>query len=568
MAFDGIVTKAISCELTNLIGTKITKVFEPDKNNIILGLYGNQENHTLHICIEAHNCRLNLTRHSVPNPLVAPNFCMLLRKHIIGSKITNINTNDLERLVIIDLENINELHDTVKKQLIIELMGKHSNIILTNNNNIIIDSLRHTTCLENSYRDILPAHEYTFPTSNKESFMSINNFNDFYKIISPELTNNCLPKTISNKFNGISTSFINYIIEKFNINSNNKNDLETLYNYIKNIISNTNSNKLSFDLCYSKDYNLILTDSIQDTYHLNYFIDEFYYNKETFEKFISYRNSLLKIIFDTLKKYNNRLLSINSKLNECKKMDTYKLYGELITTNLYKIKNENSDFIELENYYDNNNIIKIPLDKKYSPSINAKRYFKKYQKQKNALEIVNKQKVETLEELNYIESVIYELESCSSTLELQDIFEEISESDIFKEKLKIKSNYKTKKTKKNKDSKNFNPIKVEINGFNAYVGRNNIENDYLTTNFANKTDLWFHTKDIHGSHVILKCNYNEDVPDDVLTQCALLAARHSKAKNSSNVPVDYCKIQYVKKPHGSKPGYVIYTNNRTLYVTP
>ena len=274
-----------------------------------------------------------------------------------------------------------------------------------------------------------------------------------------------------------------------------------------------------------------------------------------------------------MKKYKKRLYNIDEKLKECDDMDKYRLYGELITSNLYRIPNRNVDEIELENYYENNNKIKIKLDKRFSPSINAKRFFKKYSKLKNALIIVSEQKADTLKELDYIESVIYELENCSTIEEIAFIYEEISENDIFKEKASLKANIKKNKVKKSKLTKNktvsFNPIKYTVDGYTVFVGRNNKENDYLTLKFASKTDLWFHTKDFHGSHTILKLDNNLPYPNnDILIKVAELAAKHSKARNSSNVPVDYCEVKFVKKPSGSKPGMVIYTNNKTLNVNP
>lgn len=253
-------------------------------------------------------------------------------------------------------------------------------------------------------------------------------------------------------------------------------------------------------------------------------------------------------------------------------MEKYRIYGELITANLYRIPNKNLDEIELENYYDNNNKILIKLDKRYLPNINAKKFFKKYSKLKNALTVVSKQKKDTLKELDYIESIVYELENSSSLDDLTEIFEEISENDIFKEKTSKNYNKKSK-LKKSRLTKNkeisFNPIKYTVDGYTVLVGRNNKENDYLSLKYAKKEDLWFHTKDFHGSHTILKIDNNLPFPSaDTLIKVAQIAAIHSKAKNSSNVPVDYCNVKYVKKPSGSKPGMVIYTNNKTLNVTP
>ena len=257
-------------------------------------------------------------------------------------------------------------------------------------------------------------------------------------------------------------------------------------------------------------------------------------------------------------------------------MDIYRLYGELITANLYRIKDLNTDEIKLENYYDNNNLITIKLEKKYPPSINAKMFFKKYSKLKNALNIVSKQKVETLDELNYIDSIIYELDNCKILDDVFSILEEISENETFgdiNKKLLRKSNGNAKKGIKNKNNKNdkkinFNPIKYKIENYTLLVGRNNVENDYLTLKYAKKTDIWFHTKDIHGSHCILVLNGNTVPSNDILIRCAEIAAYHSKGKNSSNVPVDYCEVKFVKKPNKTKPGMVIYTHNKTLNVEP
>lgn len=588
MAFDGIVTKAITSEISQLKGSRIDKIFEPNKNTIVLGIYQNGINYALNICIDAQYCRINLTTHQKANPQVAPNFCMLLRKNLIGLKLKNIITFDLERLIILEFEGFDELDDIISKKLVIELMGKHSNIILLDDSNIIIDSLRHIKEIDENFRDILPHTKYTFPTSNKISFLELKDFEDFKEHLNLSSPNsasnnnndiNNLPTIISNIFNGISKNFINAIIKKLEISDTSDTSLEKIFNYTNEIITNIGTSNISFESIKNndgtiKDYFLIpeKSSSLQP-FDLNFFIDDFYFNKESNEQFKNYRNTLLKLILDTLKKYKKRLYNIDEKLKECDDMDKYRLYGELITSNLYRIPNRNVDEIELENYYENNNKIKIKLDKRFSPSINAKRFFKKYSKLKNALIIVSEQKADTLKELDYIESVIYELENCSTIEEIAFIYEEISENDIFKEKASLKANTKKNKVKKSKLTKNktvsFNPIKYTVDGYTVFVGRNNKENDYLTLKFASKTDLWFHTKDFHGSHTILKLDNNLPYPNsDILIKVAELAAKHSKARNSSNVPVDYCEVKFVKKPSGSKPGMVIYTNNKTLNVNP
>ena len=593
MAFDGIVTKVITSELQNLSGARIDKIFQPDKNTILLGMYLNGLNYALNICIDSQNYSINLTTHSKPNPKVAPNFCMLLRKYLLGTHIKNFITDKLERVVILEFEGFDEIDDIFSLKLIIELMGKHSNILLVDEQNIIIDCVRHIYHNEDSNiktRNLLPKYPYHFPISDKINFLELSNFDEFYKILEPKnLSIENFTETIVNTFNGFSKSFLQNTIKILNINNIDKENLQKFYSYITSIIYSENSSNLEFNKIYNSnnklvDYfleeynynnnvsNINTNDSNSITFKLNFFLDDYYHEKTSSEKFITYRDSLLKLILETLKKYNKRLKNINSKLQECENMDKYKLYGELITANLYRIKNQNIDNVALENYYDNNKIINIPLDKKYPPNINAKRYFKKYNKLKNTLEIVGIQKQETLNELDYIESIVYELETCSTIEEITNIYEEISENIIFKDKLPdtSKKSY-GKKLKKSNLTKNknvsFNPIKYTIDGYTIYVGRNNKENDYLTLKFANKTDLWFHTQDIHGSHVILKSE-NKTPSKDLLTKIASIAAFHSKGRNSYNVPVDYCEVKYVKKPNNAKPGMVIYTHQHTLVVKP
>ena len=378
MAFDGIVAKSILSEFTPLISGKIDKIHEPDRNTIILGIYSQGKNYSLNICIDARNCRINLTTHSRVNPLVAPNFCMLLRKHLIGGRISKISMLELERIINIEIETINEFNEIEIKTLIVELMGKHSNLILTNNKNIIIDAMRHINS-EYSYRELLPSRHYTLPNSDKFDFLALNNFEDFYqKFADTQFTE--LSKTIIKTFTGFSLSFVESAINKAGISDCSQSELQKLYNYFCDIIKK--QKPLTFEPVYKNDkisdYVLTINYSSESS-NLNHFLDDFYSERETVETFTNYRNTLLKLILEVLKKYNSRLISINSKLKECDEMDKYKLYGELITANLYRLQNTHSSCIELENYYDNNNLLSIPLDLKYSPSTNAKRYFKNIQ---------------------------------------------------------------------------------------------------------------------------------------------------------------------------------------------
>lgn len=561
MAFDGIVTKQVVLELKSvLIEGKINKIFEPNKNEIILGIYSGGKNYALDISIASNNYRMNLTTTSKPNPLNAPNFCMLLRKHLIGAKIKDIYSNSLERIVFINFEGYNELNDLVSKTLVIELMGKHSNIILLNDKNIIIDSLRHLDKTEGSLRDILPAREYIVPASDKK---------DIYKTEEKDFTiSGEILSHIPNSYNGISKTFILYTLKKLNIDDNNysNEEIKKLYTYIKDILNNLGTSNVITVNTDNKDFTLELskTDELLQT---NFFLDDFYKEKEDNEIITSYKSNLSKLVLSCLKKITKKVNNINLKLKECEDMDTFRIYGELITSNLYRIDNsKNVSSIVLENYYDNNTPTSIPLDKTISPSYNAKKFFKKYNKLKNTLTIVSEQKKEATRELDYLESIIYELENATTISDLEEIDNEISENVLFKNTTKIS------KVKKNKVNKRiihdeYEPITYNVDGFTLYVGKNNKQNDYITTKLGKNEDLWFHTKEIRGSHCLLKCNGSK-VDDNTIVSCAEIAAYYSKAKLSSNVPVDYCYIKNVKKPSGSKPGMVIYTNNQTINVNP
>ena len=577
MAFDGIATKSIVSELNRFIlGGKINKIFEPNKNEIVLGIYNHGKNYALNCTISVDNYRINLTTNSKPNPYNAPNFCMLLRKHLIGGKIKNISMPGLERIVIIELECYNELNDLIVKKLVVELMGKHSNIILLNDKNVIIDSLRHLDSSSNSNRDILPAHPYEFPEVTKKDFLEVKDFSEFYECC---MELDTLDSGISNTFNGISRLLIQNILEECKIdNVVNKDNLEKIYAYLVDCIKNE-----VYFKHYNKDYTITLqpqnynSDTTDTTNinsseipNLNFFIDDFYTEKEKNADFLNYRNTVLKLVEGTLKKITKKLKNINAKLKECEDKDKFQLYGELITANMYKYKEFETDNIEVENYYDSNNLIKIPVDKHLSPSINAKNYFKKYNKLKNALEIVNKQKIETMEELDYIETIIYSLDNAKTVIDIEEIYSEIKENDLFfSKKNKPSQNVKSTKLKnKNKKlDKEYVPIEYKIENYTLLIGKNNKQNDYLSTKILKNHDMWFHTKDIHGSHGVLLTN-NETPSIDIIIKCAQIVAYYSKARQSSNVPVDYTLGKYVKKPSNSKPGFVIYTNNSTVNVNP
>lgn len=586
MAFDGIVTKAVVSELnTCLINGKINKIFEPNKNEILLGVYSSGKNYCLNVSIDSVNYRIHLTTNSKPNPQNVLNFCMVLRKHLTGGTIKRIYSNGLERIVFIDIDVYNELNDLITKTLVVELMGKHSNIILLNSEHTVIDSLRHLNKFDNSNRDIFPGSKYLNIESAKKDFLAVKTFDEFYKDVSIDSEN--FPSTLSKVYNGFGKKNISYLLEALNIpTAVSTNDLKEVYSYLKDLFANMPDNVILKEYpSVKKDY--FAYKSTNDGLAVNFYLDDFYTSKEQSEQFKQYRDTVLKLVLNHVGKIKERISTIDSKIADCTNAEKYRLYGELITSNLYRIPDYPQAEVTLENYYDNNNLITIPLDEKFSPSKNAKNFFKKYRKLQNTIAIVEKQKELSEAELSYLESIVYELEEVSTIEDIDNIYSEICDNLIFGKNANTVNNHvynKQSKITNSKSSKQSNasnmPEKRDIDGYTVYIGKNNKQNDYLTCRLAQNSDIWFHTKDIHGSHVVLKtdslhsssenssasCTFN--IPDSVLYKCASIAAYYSKARMSQNVPVDYTLIKYVKKPNGAKPGMVIYTNNKTIYANP
>ena len=570
MAFDGFITKSIISELKGLIiGAKVNKVYEPTKNEVVLSLYNNGENYLLNLCANPEFCRIHLTNYTKQNPQNAYNFCMLLRKYLVGGRIINISNFDLERTVEIQFECYNDLNDLVKRKLYIEIMSRHSNVILTNENNIIIDTLKHC----DSSRDLLPAHEYTFMPITKESFLRLNSFEEFYKIFEEEtasLEGVSLSKFFTNTFIGFSKPFIKENLSILNVSDLefSKADLEKTYNHIKELISFMGTNKVTCKEIGTKDYTIITNKITEESKSINAFIDDFYFNKEQNSLFINSRNNLLKIVSSSLKKTYKKLENINQKLKECDGMDTYRLYGELLTANLYKFdSNANVKEVTVDNYYDNNSPITIPMDISLSVQKNIEKYFKKYNKLKNALSIVSEQKKEAEKELDYIESIVFNLSNAKTINDISGVYEEIAENVSTKKAIAKQEMNKNIKKKSSSEVIEFET--QTIDGFTVYIGKNNMQNDYISLRLSNPNDIWFHTQKIHGSHVLLRNSENleiDEIPENVLFNCAKLAKENSKASTSLNVSVDYCYAKFVKKASGSRPGMVIYNNCKTIIV--
>ena len=580
MALDGIVIHALTDELNNkLINGKVDKIYQPESDEILLTIRNNGTNYKLLLSANSSNPRIYLTtNYKKENPISAPMFCMLLRKHLINGRIVDIYQPEFERVIKIRIESYDELRTLSSKELIIEIMGKHSNIILVHNeDNKIIDSAKRIPLSISSLRQVLPGKTYENPPSQNKLNPLIEISHDEFKLA---LSSMDMPvfKAIYSAFGGVSPVVAKEICFRANLDENLsilaledfqftalREAFSRLFNQVKlNIyfpcmIVNKRIDKIidfsSLKLTMFNHY------SFEENESISFILDRYYYEKDIKERMNQKSQDLRKTISIKLDRLLNKLSKQREELLTSQKADTYKIKGELLTANIYLMQKGMKE-IEVINFYDENaNTITISLDKNLSPSENAQKYFKRYTKLKHANIEISQQILISNEEIEYLENIILNIENCESLNEIDEIRDELIKEGYLKSKNSVsKSKEKVKAISA--------PLEfTSINGFSIFVGKNNKQNDYLTLKLANSDDIWLHTKDIPGSHVIVKTNGSE-VTSDTLYEAAMLAAYYSKGKLSSKVPVDYTLIKNVKKPNGSKPGMVIYDTNNTLYVTP
>ncbi|MBU5269011.1 Rqc2 family fibronectin-binding protein [Clostridium cochlearium] len=565
MALDGIFLYTTLEELKNtILNSKISKINQPEKDEIIFSLKKDKDSYKLLISASSVYPRIHLTNINKKNPMKPPMFCMVLRKYLSNSKITSIYQLQLDRVVFIDFQGKDELGFEKTYTLIIEIMGRHSNISLVEKNNyIILDSIKHITPEINSIRTLLPGLKFILPPeSNKLNPLNYT-YENFEKFI---LENNIkLNNTfISKVFMGVSNQLSKEIINSLNTELS----LENLKNIYKEI-------ELFFNKVNSKDFSFFITledNNLKDFFPINlpsleednkkYFSSpsktlEYYYSeKDKSDRLNNKSSSLLKLVNNNLERCHKKMELLKDNLEKCKKADKYRIYGELLTANIYNIK-QGDESIDVVNYYsEDSEIINIKLDPTKTPSANIQNYFKRYSKLKKSKEYSLEQIKITEDEILYLNSVLTNIKNTEDYASIEEIKKELMDAHY----LKFKKNVRKKETK----SKPMHFISSE--GIHIYVGKNNIENDYLTLKFADKRDLWFHTKDIPGSHVILKTL--GDFTEKTLNEAANLAAYYSKGRDSSKVPVDYTEVKNVHKPNGAKPGMVIYEKNKTIFITP
>lgn len=580
MPYDGIVLYSVKTELETLIlNKKIEKVYQPQEDEIILNLRNSKEEHYLLISANPNSPRVHLTNMSKHNPISPPVFCMVLRKHLTGGRIVGFFQPELERILHINIETVDELGIVKTKTLIVEIMGKHSNIILIDpENNKIIDGIKRIPESVNTYRQIFPGNTYKEPPhqGKKNPFARVDfEFYDIFKTAHPDSK---AFKVILDNYMGISPAMAKHIVLKADLDDDTlcshlkDSDLINLWNAFdatfKSIQSSSFKPVVFLDENRNRFVDFYIFPLIQyDFYHkkeiesVNEALDYFYCVKLERERFNNKKNNLLKIVEGFLEKCYKKLELYRQKSREAKDSEKYRIYGELIISNIHNIK-KGLDKICVKNFYDTHpSIVCINLDPTISPAQNAQLYFKKYSKLKKAAEIIKKRIAKTEEEIKYLDGILVSLENTVQEEDIDEIRHELERLGYIKKK-------KDKKEKHSGQLKKGTPMKyMSTEGFEILVGKNNRQNDYLTMVFACSEDLWLHTKNIPGSHVIIK-SAGRRIPDKTIIEAANLAAFYSKAKYSSNVPVDYTEKKNVRKPKGAKPGMVIYDNFKTIYVTP
>lgn len=575
MALDGITVFNIVNELKeNILGGRIDKIYQPESDEIVLQIRCFGKTKKLLLTANASNPRVHFSNISKENPETPPLFCMVLRKHLVSGKILNITQPNFERIINITIESINELGDYSEKTLVIEIMGRHSNIILLDENLNILECAKHVSFDKSSVRQVLPNKKYSLPPdqdkknpldATEESFL------DALKNASPSK----IQEFIYKNYTGISPILASEICFRSNIDPNcitsilNEQEIKNLYKSFECIFKIIKKNNISPQLILESNKKILDFSPIeQEQFSSNekiYFqtiselLEYFYKERDLIYRTSQKTQDLKRIITQNIERCYKKKDLQQRTLDEIKNRDYLKLYGELITSNIHNIS-KGMDKVTLNNFYSEKyEDVEIPLDVNLTPAENAQRYFKRYNKEKRTFIAMQEQIVQNNSQLEYLENVLNSLKNCTTEQDINEIREELFEEGIIK---KIKKNKKSKKIKGSK------PLHfVSSDNFHIYVGKNNKQNDELTLKLAKPKDIWLHTKNIPGSHVIIVTE-NSPVPDTTLAQAANLAVFYSKASNSSLVPVDYTLKKNIKKPNGSKPGMVIYETNKTIYITP
>lgn len=557
MSFDGLYTKAVTKELQdNLTSGRITKIHQPFKNELLLVVRANGKNHKLLISSHPSYARIQLTNEEYKNPDQPPMFCMLLRKHLEGYIIESIDQVDLDRIIIFTIKGRNEIGDLSYKKLVVEIMGRHSNIILVDEKrNIILDSIKHIPMAQNSYRTILPGAPFVFPPKQNKQNPLLATKADILKAI--DFNAGKIDQQLVAAFSGLSPLIAKEIIYRAKLMTDEH--LTNAFLQLMEEIKNDHYSFVKYEVNNKEFFSYTplthLQQEAQTFMSSQEQLDRYYYSKADRDRIKQIASDVERLVTNEKDKLVKKLVKLQKELNDAFKAKTYQLYGELLTANMYQISRGMSQ-IDVVNYYDEEgSTVTITLDPRKTANENAQKYFSKYQKAKTAQQVINEQLTIAKEELDYFELLLQQIENAKVT-DMEEIREELMEQGYLKARLK-------------KGKKQATKVMVEqyvsSDGTTIFVGKNNKQNDHLTNKLAARDDIWLHTKDIPGSHVVIK---SQTPSETTLQEAATIAAYFSKAKLSSSVPVDYTQIRHVKKPSGAKPGFVIYDHQKTIYVTP
>lgn len=574
MALDGLVISNLVYELNNtILNAKISKIAQPESDELLFTLKGTNGQFRLAMSASASLPFLYLIDNNKPSPLTAPNFCMVLRKHIANGRITRIYQPHMERIINFEIEHLDEMGDLCTKTLIVELMGKHSNIIFCNSEGMIIDSIKHVSAMMSSVREVLPGRTYCIPATQDDKLNPLEVTEAaFMESVMTKPTS--IAKAIYTSFTGISPVIAAEICYRASIDgdmpvdsldADGKKHLFNNFSWLMEDVANHNycpnivtqgKEPVDFSCFKLSEYTDSLTSySMTECDSISCVLEQYYASKNIYTRIRQKSVDLRKIVNTALDRNRKKYQLQEKQLKDTEKRDKYKVYGELIHTYGYGLA-EGAKELEALNYY-TNETIKIPLDPTLDVKTNAQKYFDKYNKLKRTYEALTDLIEETRAEIEHLESISTSLDIALTEDDLVQIKEELVEFGYIKRK-------RTDKKAKVK-SKPFHYLSSD--GYHIYVGKNNYQNEELTFKFATGNDWWFHAKGMPGSHVIVKSN-NEELPDRVFEEAGRLAAYYSKGRDNDKIEIDYLQKKNVKKPNGSAPGFVVYYTNYSLTIDP
>ncbi|MFT9847933.1 Rqc2 family fibronectin-binding protein [Aneurinibacillus sp. REN35] len=559
MAFDGIVTRAVTHELDKLLATgRIMKIHQPTDTDIVMQIRTRNGNMRLLLSASLSFPRIHITKASYQNPLTAPMFCMLLRKYCEGAIIDRITQVDMERIIHIDIRGRDELGDDRTKRIVLEIMGRHSNLILIDPiSGMIHDGLHHVTPAVSRYRTVLPGRPYLAPPPQDKLNPLTATKDDFVRRI--RLNEGKIAKQLVASFAGISPLIAEEIVHRAGLPT-----LDALWAAFASVIQPVQTHDYTPTIVRTetKEYfsavPLTHTASVDtETFPtISECLEAFYHGKAERDAVKQRMHDLLRLVSNERNKNEKKIEKLRETKQKAEGARQYQIYGELITANIYQITRGQTEANVINYYEEEAPLMTISLDPALGPAENAQAYFKKYTKAKNSLAVVDSQIAAAEEEVRYLDGILQQIEA-AGLADIEEIREELTEQG-----------YLRARAGKMKKGKPKNPVLeryTSSEGVAIYVGKNNKQNDYLTNRLAHADDTWLHTKDIPGSHVVIR---GESFGDATLGEAATLAAYHSKARGSSQVPVDYTLVRHVKKPKGAKPGFVIYEQQKTLFITP